>query len=182
MASGIDWTEETIARLRVFWRDGITTAEIGRRMGTSKNAVIGKAHRLGLPPRPSPIRAKNTGSTPHLPAPACPAAGDLPPERPARPPAALQTPPTRADPVPPPILTRPDGPAPACPAARHPCCWPIGHPGTPGFRFCGAEAMPRKPYCAEHAGTAYVEPEAARDRPVGRGLNRFLRRGLIRTP
>ena len=139
MASGIDWTEETVARLRAFWRAGFSTAEIGRRMGTSKNAVVGKAHRLGLPPRPSPIRAKGTGSTPRPPAPARtrslgqpqprPAADSLPPERPPRPPATLQVPPTRADPLPSqPPLAKLEGPASARPAMRQPCCWPIGHP------------------------------------------------------
>jgi GcrA cell cycle regulator len=41
------------------------------------------------------------------------------------------------------------------------CCWPIGEPGQPDFRFCSAEALPGKPYCAEHAAIAYVK---ARDR------------------
>ncbi len=52
----MDWTEESINRLRSFWQDGLSTAEIGRRMQITKNAVVGKAHRLTLPPRPSPIR------------------------------------------------------------------------------------------------------------------------------
>ena len=52
----MDWTEETIVRLRGFWTDGHSTAEIGRRLGVTKNAVVGKAHRLALPARPSPIR------------------------------------------------------------------------------------------------------------------------------
>jgi len=193
MASDIEWTEETVARLRAFWEAGIATAEIGRRMGTSKNSVIGKAHRLGLPPRPSPIRGKGTGSTPRPPAPARtrspsqppprPVVADsLPPERPPRSPAALRAPPTRADPPPPPLaLAEPERPALARPALHQPCCWPIGEPGRPGFRFCDADAMPRKPYCAEHAGTAYVDPEAARDRPNGRSLDTLLKRGSTRT-
>ncbi len=52
----MDWTEESINRLRSLWQDGLSTAEIGRRMQITKNAVVGKAHRLTLPPRPSPIR------------------------------------------------------------------------------------------------------------------------------
>lgn len=52
----MDWTEEVIAQLKALWAEGHSTAEIGRRMGISKNAVVGKAHRLNLPPRPSPIR------------------------------------------------------------------------------------------------------------------------------
>ena len=52
----MEWTEEAIAKLRTLWAEGLSTAEIGRRLNISKNAVVGKAHRLNLPPRPSPIR------------------------------------------------------------------------------------------------------------------------------
>lgn len=66
----MEWTDETIARLKALWQEGLSTAEIGRQIGITKNAVVGKAHRLGLPPRPSPIRrqdgksatAKKTGA------------------------------------------------------------------------------------------------------------------------
>jgi GcrA cell cycle regulator len=50
-----DWTADVITRLRDLWDEGHSTAEIGRRIGVSKCAVIGKSHRLDLPPRPSPI-------------------------------------------------------------------------------------------------------------------------------
>ncbi|WP_242481884.1 GcrA family cell cycle regulator, partial [Paracraurococcus ruber] len=43
------------------------------------------------------------------------------------------------------------------------CCWPIGEPGTPEFRFCSAEAMPAKPYCTEHAAVAYVRVRDRRE-------------------
>ena len=52
----MSWTPELIESLQNLWNDGLTTTEIGRRLGMSKNAVIGKAHRLGLNGRPSPIR------------------------------------------------------------------------------------------------------------------------------
>jgi GcrA cell cycle regulator len=52
----MEWTDATIARLRVLWDEGHSTAEIGHMMGVSKNAIVGKAHRLGLKARPSPIR------------------------------------------------------------------------------------------------------------------------------
>ena len=52
----MEWTEDAINRLRALWAEGHSTAEIGRRMGVSKNAVVGKAHRLNLASRPSPIR------------------------------------------------------------------------------------------------------------------------------
>ncbi|PPQ40821.1 GcrA family cell cycle regulator, partial [Rhodopila globiformis] len=50
------WNEETIRHLRVLWAEGHSTAEIGRRLGVSKNAIVGKAHRLDLDARPSPIK------------------------------------------------------------------------------------------------------------------------------
>ncbi|GBR44136.1 GcrA family cell cycle regulator [Gluconobacter roseus] len=56
----MEWTDETIARLRDLWSQGLSTAEIGRQLSITKNAVVGKAHRLGLPPRPSPIRNRKT--------------------------------------------------------------------------------------------------------------------------
>ena len=58
----MEWAEETIVRLRTLWDEGLSTAEIGRRLGVSKNAVVGKAHRLDLPARPSPIRRRNRGA------------------------------------------------------------------------------------------------------------------------
>ena len=50
------WDEETIRHLRGLWTQGLSTAEIGRRLGVTKNAIVGKAHRLDLDARPSPIR------------------------------------------------------------------------------------------------------------------------------
>ena len=50
------WTEKVVEQLKQLWADDLSTAEIGRRLNMTKNAVIGKAHRLGLSPRPSPIR------------------------------------------------------------------------------------------------------------------------------
>ena len=50
-----DRTEVKVLRLRHLWATRLPTAEIGRRLRVSKNAVLGKAHRLGLAPRPSPL-------------------------------------------------------------------------------------------------------------------------------
>ena len=52
----MDWSDAVILSLRALWDEGLSTAEIGRRLGVTKNAVVGKAHRLDLPARPSPIR------------------------------------------------------------------------------------------------------------------------------
>ena len=51
-----DWSAVAIVRLQLLWAEGHSTTEIGRRMDVSKNAIVGKAHRLNLPARPSPIR------------------------------------------------------------------------------------------------------------------------------
>lgn len=53
--TGQDWPDDAIARLRTLWDAGISATEIGRRMGRSKNSVVGKVHRLHLVGRPSPI-------------------------------------------------------------------------------------------------------------------------------
>src|SRR4051794_41767471 len=52
----MEWSDDVIGQLRALWAEGHSTAEIGRRLGVTKNAIVGKAHRLDLPARPSPIR------------------------------------------------------------------------------------------------------------------------------
>ncbi len=163
----MEWTEETIERLRALWAEGLSTAEIGRRMGISKNAVVGKAHRLNLPARPSPIRRDANGGTPRPPAPRRITGPTLPP---------LAT--SQAVPLPePPRVALPPKPIDAAPALPKPalrplaprlgrsvaCCWPIGEPGTPSFRFCDADAAQGKPYCADHAAVAYVKVRDRRE-------------------
>ena len=146
-----DWNDEAVSRLRSLWSEGHSTAEIGRRLGISKSAVVGKVHRLDLPARPSPVRqAKLTGARPpQQRAPVPKLAEIMPIELPAPLPET------------PDAVTRPDAtPSHPAPARRgtgtfRPCCWPIGHPGTPTFRFCGNPAVAAKPYCAEHANIAY---------------------------
>ena len=54
--STADWTPDRIATLIALWNEELTTSEIGRRLGITKNAVIGKVHRLGLPQRRPTIK------------------------------------------------------------------------------------------------------------------------------
>lgn len=166
MPSYVLWSPETIDRLRALWDEGLPTAEIGRRLGTSKNSVVGKAHRLDLPQRPTPI--KYTKGTPKRPT---PRAGprtlaplpsltkEVAAPKPKPPPVKAATqPPPQATPAPP-------KPFPATPYGRVvKCCWPLGDPGTLGFRFCEAPSTPGKPYCQEHAAVAYIR---VRDRREG---------------
>ena len=150
-----DWTASAIDALRQLWAHGHTTAEIGRRLRCTKNAVIGKARRLGLPPRSSPIRRgapsadvrARTRAVPTTPFP-----------RPAlvyRPPVPSQPATLRALRTPEPLAPRTARPLGRAGLPRE-CCWPIGEPARPGFRFCGAATEPSCPYCEVHAARAYV--------------------------
>jgi len=59
----MDWTEDRVSMLRDMWTDGKSASQIAEALGgISRNAVIGKAHRLGLQKRPSPIK-RSAGAT-----------------------------------------------------------------------------------------------------------------------
>jgi GcrA cell cycle regulator len=160
----MEWSEETIVNLRALWAEGHSTAEIGRRLGVSKNAVVGKAHRLDLPARPSPIRRDGTGTgLPRRSMPRRVAGPTLPPLSSTQPlvPMAQTVVMVRPKPVAPPPRVQAVPPRPYGRLVA--CCWPIGEPGTREFRFCDAESVPGKPYCAEHAQLAYVKVRDRRE-------------------
>ena len=52
------WTNEMINHLISMWQKGLTTNEIAKELGVSKNSIVGKVHRLNLESRPSPIKKK----------------------------------------------------------------------------------------------------------------------------
>lgn len=55
----MDWTPERVTMLQQLWGNGFSASEIADKLGsTTRNAVIGKAHRLHLPARPSPVKLK----------------------------------------------------------------------------------------------------------------------------
>lgn len=191
---GSEWSDGRIAMLRRLWADhGLSAAAIGRMLGISKNAVVGKAHRLELPSRPSPINRRPAAPQP----PRIPRAPrvTLPPLAATAPldatgatePAAAPLPVPEAAPLrrrsraplPTPISVgaAPSGrPAPAAPIRRTPCCWPMGEPGTPAFRFCDEASDGRTPYCEAHAAQAYA-PRVERDRFDRRLLKRIPAHG-----
>ena len=160
MPTSTDWHTAAIDRLKRLWAEGFSTAEIGRRLGMTKNAVIGKAHRLKLPPRSSPIRGQ-TADTQRAPKPkrvSEPTLASLRVHVPSAPPPALA-----AAPLPAPCPAMPRSPASPYPGRdRLPCSWPLGQPGRAEFRYCDAAVVPGKPYCGEHCQRAY-----ARWRPTG---------------
>jgi GcrA cell cycle regulator len=146
-----EWGDEATERLRALWLAGATTRVIGAELGVSRNAVVGKARRLDLPPRPNP-----KGIRP---------GGQLPPPRPrpqpVRPPHQPLEPQQRASlagrpPAPPATPPAPPHPPPAPPAYSGTCMYPTsdGRPWT----FCGAPCAPGRVYCAEHVAICYHPP------------------------
>lgn len=134
----MQWTDRMLAGLRRDWDDGVPTAEIGRRLGVSKNAICGKKRRLDLPNRPSPLPENSPTRVcrgkPHIKRTVGPTLPSLAP-----PPAPVVVVPVR--PAPPPVVA----PVPRYLQRIRECCWPIGDPGTPSFRFCDEPAVAGKP-------------------------------------
>lgn len=148
------WTDERIAQLKAGWEGGMTASQIAEKLGeVTRNAVIGKAHRLGLEARPSPVK----GADSEVVVAVAPAASTAP--------AAT-------------VAAVPATPRPAPPKARSGklarttlldlnekvCKWPIGHPGETEFHFCGKPSQAGFPYCTEHCLLAYQAQLPRRDR------------------
>ena len=96
----MSWTEERIERLKAMWTEGSTASQIADELGgVSRNAVIGKAHRLGLEARPSPVKPGEEKEKP-APAAAAPAPKAEKVERPAPRAAAPAPAPEQAAPAP----------------------------------------------------------------------------------
>ena len=127
MENNTVWNEKNLERLKKLWDEGLPITKIGLELGVSRNSIAGKAHRLGLPKRNSPISKsgeprKNKSITNF----------ETNKELPLK------------------ILLR------EVEWSRNRCCWPIGDPKLPGFSFCGTSIMPGRPYCEEHSNLAYT--------------------------
>jgi GcrA cell cycle regulator len=168
------WTDERVELLKKLWADGLSASQIaGELGGITRNAVIGKVHRLGLSGR---AKAPSS-SVPRQRKPRAPSAF-----RPARPVsrgntalahhalAFLDAEP-EAEPEPEfldniiPIGQR-------CSILQltdATCHWPIGDPSSPEFFFCGGKTTSSLPYCAYHCRMAYQPvQDRRRDRRTAR--------------
>ena len=121
------WDEKQLGKLKKLWDEGLPITKIGLELGVSRNAIAGKAHRLGLPKRNSPISKSGE----------------------PRKNKDISNPETNRE-LPLKILLR------EVEWSRNRCCWPIGDPKLPGFSFCGTSIMPGRPYCEEHSNLAYT--------------------------
>lgn len=155
----MSWTDERIELLRQNWEAGMTASQIAETLGegVTRNAIIGKAHRLGLPARPSPVKITEALDA-VLDTVVAAVEGAIE--------GITAAPPPRA------VPKRPRPPAkPAKPAktslldlSEKVCKWPIGHPGETDFHFCGKAAQTGFPYCTEHCAIAYQAQLPRRDR------------------
>ncbi len=191
----MSWTEERVETLKRMWAEGQSASQIAKELGgVTRNAVIGKVHRLGL--------SNRAGGTPSATT-AKPAAKEKPakPAKPVRPAAkkaeaAAEPAADAATETPAPTPARkpiiPAGqPLPPQPSANEispealetvrevektakkltlmelterTCKWPIGDPATEDFWFCGLPVQPGKPYCEAHVGVAFQPMSSRRDR------------------
>jgi len=134
----MSWTDERIGTLRKMWEGGATASEIATELGgVSRNAVIGKAHRLGLKARPSPVKANDkkkpaAAAAAKKPAAPAPAAAPRAPAEPAEraPVEAAERPaPRAAAPAPRAEAAAADGAAPAPPPENLPKIVSVGPGG-----------------------------------------------------
>ncbi len=152
----MSWTDDRVDVLKKLWGDGHTAAEIAKKLGgVTRNAVIGKAHRLKLSNRISPIQQN---------------------KKPANKNVARKK---IIEKAPAPIAKSPNIVAEKQPAIASEnlyslmdlkprmCRWPSGDPKEENFGFCGDETISGIPYCEEHAKLAYQA--ATRNRILNTG-------------
>ena len=160
----MSWTDERVETLKKLWAEGHSASQIaGELGGVTRNAVIGKVHRLGLAGR-----AKSPASTAPRPRKPRAASHMLRGSRPStRGNTALahayelevDAEPEFIDNVIPLGQRRS-----VLELTEETCRWPIGDPGTPEFFFCGGQALTSLPYCAYHSRVAYQPANMRRDR------------------
>lgn len=147
----MSWTDERVDLLKKLWGEGRTAAEIAKELGgVTRNAVIGKAHRLKLSGRASPIQApvlkkpaNNAGSKPVVQAAVAAEKKMVAVKKPI----AVDVVDLRGD------DNRPRVSLTDLESGQ--CRWPLGDPREKNFGFCGARSQTGLPYCSEHAHMAY---------------------------
>jgi GcrA cell cycle regulator len=160
MTSEATWTTERVQRLRLCVNAGLTCSQIAAEIGVTRNAVIGKIHRLGLSPgrRPDAI-ARRMRAVPARDRPTKLAtilravAADM---------AAVAADMAAVAPM---ATAAPVESAQRCSLLElggGRCRWPLSEPGRADFGFCGNESIGGFSYCASHARIAYRLPSGRR--------------------
>jgi len=172
------WTDERVDVLKKLWLEGLSASQIAKQLGgVTRNAVIGKVHRLGLSGREAPSQpARPAFKAPRQPRPLA-ANPPIQQRRLAVEPLTIVAPPPPPAPVvhlPAPYIEQP-GTATVLTLGAHMCKWPIGDPSRDDFRFCGRRSSQEGPYCIEHARVAY-QPQQAKKKSGASELARSVRR------
>ena len=173
----MSWTDERVELLRKLWLDGKSASQIAGELanGITRNAVIGKVHRLGLSTR---VKAPNSSPPRQRPRPLAPRPPGLRPGSnlirganalavDARPAPALVREPVEE------VVVSLAECVTIMELREAMCRWPIGDPATPEFRFCGGKSTPGASYCARHSRLAY---QPAQDRRRERDRERRLQK------
>lgn len=182
----MSWTDERVARLSKLWADGLSASQIATDLGgVTRNAVIGKVHRLGLSGRAKPAGKSNAGAPRRkTPARAGGSAGSSGgggggyTRATTTTHAASHTVGNAAlkmemqTDIAPVLKTKPAEDV-VIPISRKltlmeltesTCKWPTGDPTMPGFSFCGHTSADDKPYCEFHSKVAFQPPSERRRR------------------
>jgi GcrA cell cycle regulator len=167
----VDWASLEPLLIEL-WDDlSVTAKEIAKRLGPSvtKNSVIGKAHRLGLPTRPTGWLGKTVVRPPKgkqaLPEGTHPKRVERPTKHDAKKPKIAKSPavaPPPPDPPPPPPQPQPSPKAQyeytILDLTSHTCRWPIGQ--QPPYMYCGLKPFDELPYCEYHSRVAFTGTRA----------------------
>ena len=163
------WTGTRTERLKQLWAEGHSASEIAALLGwVTRNAVIGKVHRLGLAGRKTTSRQSVRRTSPRRHGSGRAGLREAP--------ARFVRPASPLPPAPPPPVAALMLPLRQLRADQ--CRWPIGDPKEACFGFCGCQKAPGAPYCGHHAAIAY-NPAASRWRsawPVPSGSRTLWRR------
>ena len=167
----MSWTDERVDLLKKLWAEGRSCSQIANRLGgVTRNAVIGKVCRLGLPrrartntergehylPRKGVSRAQQRGGRKAK----AKVKSDFNFRAPGPTKTFVDMPPMKADPAH--DIARKSLAA----LADDECKWPTGDPGNHGFGFCALPQFPGLPYCEHHSRRAYLAPNAKTPRPA----------------
>ena len=144
----MSWTEEKVEKLKELWSKGHTASQIAEALGdTTRNAVIGKAHRLNLEARAASKKSSQSSTTGNRPS----RRGSTPTSRKAK----FQS-----------ILLdknfEPENPKSLEELTDTTCKWPIGHPNEEKFYFCGRKPEGEFPYCKLHVLYAF-QPKGTKE-------------------
>ena len=158
------WTTDMIDNLKKLWKKGLTTNEIAKELGVSKNSIVGKVHRLNLTSRPSPIKKKDDETEVEVQSQET--LTDVAPENVQKKAVKADTQKHKEPEKPQAEKQEKTAPASVSPKRgiklseldSHTCRWPLGDPKDDGFCFCGAKVRTGQTYCDEHAAIAYVKP------------------------